>query len=500
MRRVASLLALVPALSARRSRQRAPAAAQLVLSSASVTLSDGAVLPALSITYDSREEAQTVTMAFGRALPAGASAATLRMAFTGTLNDKMAGFYRSGYTAPGGETRYMGVTQFEATDARRAFPCWDEPSLKATFDVTLRVPADRTALGNMPPARSALCTVGKGASGWKDVAFERTPLMSTYLVAWVVGEFDVVESETKEGVTVRVWTPPGLGEQGRFALDVATKTLSFFTDYFGAPYPLPKMDMVAVPDFAAGAMENWGLVTYRTVLALYDPATTGSAVKQQSAYVVCHELAHQARMLCALLHMRAELLTTHAPDNPRALRAQWFGNLVTMEWWSHLWLNEGFATWAGWLAVHALFPEWRVWDQVLVNEQARGLELDGLASSHPIEVEIPDASKVNEIFDAISYAKGASAIHMLVAYMGEAAFKEGMRLYVRRHAWGNAATGDLWRALGDASGKPVAELMGCWTQQTGYPVVRASRRGDELQVTQARSGGGACLRHAFALL
>jgi aminopeptidase N len=481
-----------------------------------VTLPDGSLLSALTIVHDARDEAQTVTLTFAKPLPVGAGAsagATLRLAFTGTLNDKMAGFYRSAYTAPGGERRHMGVTQFEATDARRAFPCWDEPSLKATFSVSLRVPADRTALSNMPPKSTVLAStvadgdkgttgssaVQKGPPGWKDVLFERTPLMSTYLVAWVVGEFDVVESATAEGVAVRVWTPPGLAEQGRcantlpcthrcarchshhriracacsFALDVAAKTLSFFTQYFGAAYPLPKMDMarthdariyafthscahhlnlthasfflsfflsaqVAVPDFAAGAMENWGLVTYRTVLALYDPASTGSAVKQQIAYVVCHELAHQ-----------------------------WFGNLVTMEWWSDLWLNEGFATWAGWLAVDSLFPEWRVWDQFLVNEQARGLELDGLASSHPIEVEIPDASKVNEIFDAISYAKGASAIHMLVAYMGEASFRQGMRLYVQRHAWGNAATRHLWRALGDASGKPVADLMACWTQQTG---------------------------------
>ena len=417
-------------------------------------LPNGEVLPALSIVYDSRDEAQTVTLTFAKALPVGAGArgATLRMAFDGTLNDKMAGFYRSAYSAPGGVTRHMGVTQFEATDARRAFPCWDEPALKATFDVTLRVPSDREALGNMPPVKTA-----PGPAGWKDVTFERTPLMSTYRVAWVVGEFDCVEDVTAEGVAVRVWTPPGLGEQGRFALKVGVHALSFFTRYFGAPYPLPKMDMVAVPDFAAGAMENWGLVTYRTVLALYDPETTGSAVKQQSAYVVCHELAHQ-----------------------------WFGNLVTMGWWSHLWLNEGFATWAGWLAVDALFPEWRVWDQFLVNEQARGLELDGLESSHPIEVEIPDASKVNEIFDAISYAKGASAIHMLVAYMGEEAFQKGMRLYVSRHAWGNAATGDLWAALAESSGKPVGALMACWTQQTGYPVVHASRSGDELAVRQER--------------
>jgi puromycin-sensitive aminopeptidase len=210
--------------------RRAAPPAQLTLSAASVTLSDGTTLAAASITHDARDEAQTVTLAFPKALPAGAHA-TLRMAFAGTLNDKMAGFYRSAYTGPNGESRHMGVTQFEATDARRAFPCWDEPSLKATFQVALRVPADRTALSNMPPASSVLCSAsgaadggaagapgqlgGKGAPGWKDVRFEPTPVMSTYLVAWVVGEFDVVESATKEGVAVRVWTPPGLAEQGR---------------------------------------------------------------------------------------------------------------------------------------------------------------------------------------------------------------------------------------------------------------------------------------------
>jgi puromycin-sensitive aminopeptidase len=190
-----------------------------------VVLPGGAVLPAASISLDPRDEAQTVTLTFAKALPVGrgpSEGVTLRMAFTGTLNDKMAGFYRSAYTAPDGAQRHMGVTQFEATDARRAFPCWDEPALKATFDVALRVPADRTALGNMPPARSALCSAGGrdgtgGPPGWKDVVFATTPLMSTYLVAWVVGEFDCVERATKEGVAVRVWTPPGLAEQGRCA-------------------------------------------------------------------------------------------------------------------------------------------------------------------------------------------------------------------------------------------------------------------------------------------
>ena len=367
----------------------------------------------------------------------------LTLRFTGELNDKMAGFYRSRYTSPGGEERFMAVTQFEATSARRAFPCWDEPALKAKFDVTLCVPADRVALSNMP-ARGETPAPG----GLKEVSFDTSKTMSTYLLAFVVGELDCVRGATAEGVAVAVWTPVGEAEKGRFALEVAIKTLSFFSAYFDEAYPLPKMDMVAVPDFAAGAMENWGLVTYRTVLVLYDAATTAAAVKQQIAYVVCHELAHQ-----------------------------WFGNLVTMEWWTHLWLNEGFATWVGWLAVEHAFPEWRVWDQFLVNEQARGLELDGLRSSHPIEVEIADSSKVDEIFDAISYAKGAAAIHMLVDYLGVGPFREGMRLYVRRHKWGNAATADLWAALGQSSGKPVEAIMGCWTRQTGYPVVSVEKAG-----------------------
>ena len=211
---------------------------QLSLSSASAVLPGGVVVPAVSIQYDSRDEAQTVTLTFAKALPAGTGerGTTLRLAFSGVLNDKMAGFYRSAYSAPGGVTRHMGVTQFEATDARRAFPCWDEPALKATFDVTLRVPADREALGNMPPLKSAPASAAGGPAGWKDVAFARTPLMSTYLVAWVVGEFDVVEDVTAEGVVVRVWTPPGLGEQGRFALKVGTHALSFFTRYFGASF------------------------------------------------------------------------------------------------------------------------------------------------------------------------------------------------------------------------------------------------------------------------
>ena len=274
------------------------------------------------------------------------------------------------------------------------------------------------------------------------MTFQTTPVMSTYLLAFCVGEFDFIEADTPEGVTVRCWTPVGKKEQGTFALDTAVGSLSFFGEYFDSPYPLPKMDMVAVPDFSAGAMENWGLVVYRASLMLYEEGKTPVNAKQRIGYVVGHELAHQ-----------------------------WFGNLVTMEWWSQLWLNEGFATWVGWRAMDHLYPEWRVWSQFLVNEQSMGLGLDSLRSSHPVEVPIASAAQVTEIFDAISYSKGSCVIRMLESHLGEATFREGMRLYVRRHAYANAGTTDLWQALSEASGEDVAGLMSCWTAQTGYPIL-----------------------------
>ena len=393
---------------------------------------------------DEGQETATVALAVPFTEADVGSTVTLTVKFTGELNDKLAGFYRSAYPAPENpeETRYLAVTQFEPTDARRCFPCWDEPSLKATFGMTLTVPEDRVALSNMPEA-----TVSKDAAAkTKTVTFETTPVMSTYLLAFCVGEFDCIEDTTPEGVTVRCWTPVGKKEQGKFALDTAVGSLSFFGEYFDSAYPLPKMDMVAVPDFSAGAMENWGLVVYRASLMLYEEGKTPVNAKQRIGYVVGHELAHQ-----------------------------WFGNLVTMEWWSQLWLNEGFATWVGWRAMDHLYPEWRVWSQFLVNEQSMGLGLDSLRSSHPVEVPIAAASQVTEIFDAISYSKGSCVIRMLEAHLGEATFREGMRLYVRRHQYANAGTTDLWQALSEASGEDVAGLMSCWTAQTGYPILTVSR-------------------------
>lgn len=396
------------------------------------------------------QETCTVALAYPFTEADVGKKATLTIEFTGELNDKLAGFYRSKYTAPGGEARHLAVTQFEPTDARRCFPCWDEPSIKATFDVTLTVPADRVCLSNMP--EKSVTEDGDK----KTVSFQTTPIMSTYLLCFVVGEFEAVTSATKEGVEVRCWMPVGEAEKGRFALDVACKTLSFFGEYFDKPYPLPKMDMIAVPDFSAGAMENWGLVTYRSSLLLCDE-TTPVNVKQRIGYVVGHELAHQ-----------------------------WFGNLVTMDWWEGLWLNEGFATWVGWRAMDELFPEWRVWSQFLANEMGMGLNLDSLKSSHPIEVPIAKSQQVTEIFDAISYSKGACVIRMLEAYLGEEQFRAGMRTYVQRHAFGNTETGDLWKALSESSGKDVAALMSCWTRQTGFPVLSVAVDGGEMSVTQRR--------------
>lgn len=398
---------------------------------------------------EANEKEETAAFVFAETLEPGP--ARLAVEFTGQLNDKMHGFYRSVYHVDG-EERIMAVTQFEATDARRAFPCWDEPAQKAVFAVTLVVPEDRVAVSNMPPSRT-----DTGNDGLKTVRFADTPVMSTYLLAFIVGEFDSVETETPEGVTVRVYTPLGRREQGRFALDVAARTLSFFHEYFGIAYPLPKMDLLAIPDFAAGAMENWGAVTYRETAILVDPEESAANTRQRVAIIVAHELAHQ-----------------------------WFGNLVTMEWWTHLWLNEGFASWVEFLAVDHLFPEWNIWTQFVFTDMGRALSLDGLKSSHPIEIEVRDPEQISEIFDGISYSKGASVIRMLAAYLGADVFQRGLQHYLERHQYANATTEDLWQALAEESGQPVKQIMDTWTKQIGYPVLSVDMKRGEVELQQTR--------------
>lgn len=393
------------------------------------------------------EDDEILVLEFFEEIPTGLG--VLAIQFEGILNDRMKGFYRSKYEH-NGEKKNMAVTQFEPADARRCFPCWDEPACKATFKITLDVPSDLVALSNMPIAEEKI------DRNIKTVSYQESPIMSTYLVAVVVGLFDYVEDHTPDGVKVRVYCQVGKANQGKFALDVAVKTLGLYKDYFDTPYTLPKLDMIAIPDFAAGAMENYGLVTYRETALLYDDQHSAAANKQRVAVVVAHELAHQ-----------------------------WFGNLVTMEWWTHLWLNEGFATWVSYLAVDGLFPEWKIWAQFL-NESTEGLKLDGLAESHPIEVEINHAREIDEIFDAISYRKGASVIRMLQSYLGAESFQKSLASYIKRHACSNAKTEDLWAALEEGSGEPVNKLMTSWTKQQGYPVVSVKVNNQKLEFDQSQ--------------
>ncbi|XP_040290867.1 puromycin-sensitive aminopeptidase [Bufo bufo] len=387
--------------------------------------------------FNYQNEDEKVTLSFPSTLQKGTG--MLKIDFVGELNDKMKGFYRSKYSLAAGEVRYAAVTQFEATDARRAFPCWDEPAIKATFDIILIVPKDRVALSNMNLVERKPYPDDENLV---EVKFARTPVMSTYLVAFVVGEYDFVETRSADGVLVRVYTPVGKAEQGKFALEVAAKTLPFYKDYFNVPYPLPKIDLIAIADFAAGAMENWGLVTYRETALLIDPKNSCSSSRQWVALVVGHELAHQ-----------------------------WFGNLVTMEWWTHLWLNEGFASWIEYLCVDHCFPEYDIWTQFVSADYTRAQELDALENSHPIEVSVGHPSEVDEIFDAISYSKGASVIRMLHDYIGDEDFRKGMNQYLTKFQEKNAATEDLWESLEQASGKPVAAVMSTWTKQMGFPLL-----------------------------
>ena len=425
-------------------------AAELEITSCRVESSGGEALPSSTVLD---EKAETASFAFEDSLPVGP--ARLEIGFTGELNDRLRGFYRSRYTDMQGDERHLATTQFEATDARRAFPCWDEPSMKATFEVTLVVPAELEAVSNTMPAEES-----EMDGGLRRVRFEETPVMSTYLLAFIVGDIKCVERRADNGTLVRVWATSGKEDLGEFAAETSVKLLSFFNDYFGVPYPLPKLDHIAIPDFAAGAMENWGAVTYREVVLLVDPERTSVQVRQRIAAIISHEMAHM-----------------------------WFGDLVTMAWWNDLWLNESFASWIGDKAVDWLFPEWEMWTQFVSSDTNSALSLDGLRSSHPIEQEVKDPAEIGQLFDAISYSKGGSVLRMLEHFLGEEDFREGLRRYISRHQYGNAVTRDLWNALGEASGRPVAEIMDTWVQQTGYPVldVEADFGDDGIEIHASQS-------------
>ncbi|XP_055351722.1 puromycin-sensitive aminopeptidase-like [Paramacrobiotus metropolitanus] len=384
------------------------------------------------------KEMERVRFDFPEMLPVGNG--KLRLHYTGLLNDKLRGFYRNVYTV-GKEERYGAATQFESCFARQCFPCWDEPALKATFDITLVVDKNLVALSNMPVKNEGPL---ESNAAWKVVQFDTTPIMSTYLVALVVGEFDYLEDKTEDGILVRAYTPLGKAEQGRFALDFAVKTLPYYRNFFSLAYPLPKCDLVALQNFAMGAMENWGCITFRETALLVDPDNSSAAGRQRVALVVGHELAHM-----------------------------WFGNIVTMEWWTELWLNEGFASFVEHISVEKQFPEWKIWNQFVDDFFSSAMRLDALKSSHPIEVPVGHPDEVEEIFDAISYEKGASVIRMLFDYLGEEGFRAGLAKYLKDFEYRNATTIDLWTHFEKATGKPVSAVMSDWTRKKGYPVVLA---------------------------
>jgi len=370
--------------------------------------------------------------------------------FNGTITDAMHGLYPCYYTHEG-VAKELLATQFESHHAREAFPCIDEPEAKATFDLTLTTEKDVTVLSNMPERRQTV------ENDRLVTQFDTTPRMSTYLLAWVAGELHRKTATTKSGVEVNVWaTPVQPTESLDFALEIATKTIDFFNDYFDTPYPLPKSDHVALPDFSAGAMENWGLVTYREVALLADPATTSISGKQYIATVIAHELSHQ-----------------------------WFGNLVTMKWWNNLWLNESFATLMEYIAVDALHPEWNVWLDFATGETISALRRDCLDGVQPVQVDVHHPDEISALFDpAIVYAKGARLLRMLHHYIGNEAFQRGLKNYFAEYAYKNTEADDLWQALGHSSNKDISDFMNSWISQPGFPVVRASLSGSQLTIAQ----------------
>jgi len=426
-------------------------ASQLEVAQAALRLPGGRTVSASKIEH--LKDAQRLRLTFEASIPKGS--ATLHLVFRGVLNDELAGFYRSKYTMANGTEGYMAATQFESTDARRAFPCWDEPASKATFQVSLVTPAGMTAVSNTPIIEEK--DLGDGT---RLVHFAETPRMATYLLAFIVGPLAALDGKSRTGTKVGVRALPDRIAHGRWGLEESIRVLDYLNEYYGVRYPLEKLDHIALQDFAAGAMENWGAITYRERILLFDPATSSAQTRQNIVDVIAHETAHM-----------------------------WFGDLVTMAWWDDLWLNESFATWMGSKTVNALHPEWKMWTQFLGSEMISGLTLDGLRSSHPIEVKVKDPAEIREIFDEISYSKGASILRMLEQFIGEASFRRGLRSYLKEHSYGNARTEDLWRALEAASGQPVRAVMGTWTRQTGFPLVdvQVTRKDGEARITLSQS-------------
>ena len=435
-------------------RQLVLNALELKIEAASI---DGNELPRSAIKIDTKNE--LLTLALPSELPTGEH--TLALRFAGIINQQGQGLFYMRYQEQGtGARKIMLGSQFEATDARRFFPCWDEPVFRARFQLTAVLPENWLAVSNMPVESE------DKIAGGKEVRFAATPPMSSYLNVFVAGELESIES--RSGPTqLRVIATKGKAEMGRYALEATGQILRYYNDYFGVAYPLPKLDQIALPGGFGGAMENWGGITYYESKLLFDPKSSSEETKQDIYEVLAHEMAHQ-----------------------------WFGDLVTMAWWDNLWLNEGFASWMGSKCTAHFNPQWEVWQRRefprdpsrragIAKEAA--MEGDARSTTHPIQQPVATEAEANSAFDDITYKKGQSFLRMLESFLGDDVFREGIRDYMAAHAYLNTTTADLWNALSDASGKPIGEIAAGWTEQPGFPVVKVKReQGSNVSLTQER--------------
>jgi aminopeptidase N len=419
---------------------RAPVST-VTLNQAGLTLTQASLDNGTPAGIATNEKAQTATLTFPNQIAAGRH--RLAIDYRGPIPQTPNGIYYDDYKTPTGEQRRMLVTQFEVADARRMFPGWDEPAFKATFRLTATLPKNLVAVSNMPVARTT-----SAGPDTNRVEFQTTPRMSTYLLALVAGDMAALHGEAG-GAAINTYAPRGEEQQSSYALDTARQVLPYYNDYFGIPYPLPKMDLLAIPgNYAAGAMENWGAITFIDNAMLFDPATSSPNTRLEIYETTAHEMAHQ-----------------------------WSGDLVTMGWWDNIWLNEGFATWMETKATDHFHPDWQIWPRDHAAHEA-AMAQDAHPTTHPIQQVIHDVSEANSAFDMISYQKGEQIIRMIEDWLGPDTFRDGMRRYMKAHAYGNATSADLWAALGAASAKDVARVASTFTEQPGVPLVRVSRTCD----------------------
>jgi len=397
------------------------------------------------VALDTKE--QTATLSFAKEIAPGTH--QLALDFAGKINEAVEGLYYARYQEEGtGEKKLMLATHMEPTDARRMFPCWDEPSFRAKFRLNAVVPANFTTISNMPIESDKKTDAGK------EVRFAETPPMSSYLVVFCAGELDVIHGEV-DGVKIGVVTTKGKSEMGRYGLESAEKILKFYDEYFGIKFSLPKLDLIAIPG-GFGAMENWGGITFYESILLFDPAKSSEVTKQRIFAVIAHEMAHQ-----------------------------WFGDLVTMAWWDNLWLKEGFASWMGTKCTDHFNPQWEAWLRSSADKQ-NAMATDALSATHPIQQPVKTESEAASAFDEIAYLKGQSFLRMLESYLGEEDFRAGMRNYMQAHQFSNSTTADLWNSLANSSKKPVSALAANWTKQPGLPLVSVNSAPSGITVTEER--------------